>query len=97
MRREAFVFCIGYEGSTAIVDGKLRARYASSSTRELAEAGLFKQAICSALFAEKPQELDDVLSIFNQRTRHPVSSVDELLRIYGTFGVPEGVTRIIVV
>lgn len=94
MRREDYVFCIGYEGSAAIVDGKLRSRYASYSTRQLAEAGLFKQAVCSALYSGKPEELAEVLAIYNQRTEHRCSTVEELTRTYGTFGVPEGVTRI---
>jgi hypothetical protein len=97
MRREEYVFTIGFEGSSAIVDGRLRARYGSLSSRRLAEEGLFKQAICSALFSARPGELEEVLSIYNQRTEHPVASVEELKRIYGTFGVPEGVTKIAVI
>jgi hypothetical protein len=97
MRREEFVFSIGFEGSAAIVDGRLRARYGGLSTRRLAEEGLFKQAICSALFSGKPDEFEEILSIYNQRTVHPVASVEELKRIYGAFGVPEGVTKIIII
>ncbi|HUI69507.1 MAG TPA: hypothetical protein VL354_03230, partial [Spirochaetia bacterium] len=60
MRREDYVFCIGYEGSTAIVDGKLMRRHRTFTTRQLAEAGLFKQAICSALWSGKQEELEEV-------------------------------------
>ena len=67
MRREDYVFCIGYEGSTAIVDGKLMRRHRSHTTGQLAEAGLFKQAVCSALWSGRPEELEEVLSIFNQQ------------------------------
>jgi hypothetical protein len=94
MRREDYVFCIGYEGSAAIVDLRLRARYGSLSTRRLAEEGLFKQALCSALFSGMQEELQEVLSIFNSHTEHPAASVEELTRIYGATGVPEGVTKI---
>ena len=59
MRREDYVFCIGYEGSTAIVDGKLMRRHSSDTSRQLAEAGLFKQAICSALWSNRPGELEE--------------------------------------
>lgn len=97
MRREDYVFCIGYEGSAAIVDGRLRARYRSLSTVQLAEAGLYKQAACSALFAGKPEELQQVLSIYNAHASHAVSSTEELVRMYGTSGVPEGVTRVTVI
>ncbi len=97
MRREDFVFCIGYEGSTAIVDGKLLRRYGAFSTRQLAEAGLFKQAVCSALWSGKPEELEEVLSVYNQGTTSPARSVEELSRIFGTSGVPEGVKKITIV
>ena len=93
MRREDFVFCIGYEGSAAIVDLKMRARYGSLSTRELAERGLYKQALCSAIWSKKPEELSEVLSIYNAHTDHPASSADQLLRFYGVTGVPDGVTK----
>jgi hypothetical protein len=97
MRREDYVFCIGYEGSAAIVDLKMRARYGSLSTRDLAEHGLYKQALCSAIHSEKPEELAEVLSIFNAHTDHPAPSVEGLLRIYGVTGVPDGVTKITLV
>ncbi|HVP19514.1 MAG TPA: hypothetical protein VMU36_10985 [Spirochaetia bacterium] len=97
MRRQDFVFCIGYEGSTAIVDGKLLRRYSGLSTRQLAEAGLFKQAVCSALWSGKPEELQEVLAVYNQSTATPVRSVEELSRIFGTSGVPDGVKKITIV
>jgi hypothetical protein len=97
MRREDFVFCIGYEGSTAIVDGRLLRRHGSHTTVQLAEAGLFKQAINSAMFAGNTQELDAVAAIFNQKTSSPVRSVEELKRIFGVSGVPEGVKKVTVV
>ena len=97
MRREDYVFCIGYEGSTAIVDGRLLRRYGGLGTRQLAETGLFKEAVCSALWSGKPEELQEVLSVYNQGTSVPVGSVEELTRIFGTSGVPEGVKKITIV
>ena len=97
MRREEYVFCIGFEGSTAIVDGKLQRRYRSHDTRQLAEEGLFKQALCSAVWGGKPEELEEVLAIFNRKTTAPVKTVEELTRIYGVSGVPEGVKKVTIV
>ncbi len=97
MRREDYVFCIGYEGSAAIVDGKLRLRYSAFSTMQLAEEGLFKQALCSAIHEGKPELLQEILSLYNRRTKHPVSSIEELKRTYGAFAVPEGVTKVTVI
>lgn len=115
MRREDYIFCIGYEGSTAIVDGKLMRRHRFQGTHQLAEAGLYKQAICSALWngqsvdgdVEAGQgqggptghqgELEEVLAVFNQKTATPVRTVEELMRIFGTSGVPEGVKKVTVI
>jgi hypothetical protein len=97
MRRADFVFCLGYDGSTAIVDGRLQRKHGSLSTAQLAEAGLYKQALCSALFAGDTAESEQVLARFNSRTAYPVGTAAELERLYGTSGVPEGVTKVTVV
>jgi hypothetical protein len=97
MRREDFVFCIGFEGSTAIIDGRMLRRHGARSTRQLAEAGLFKQAVCSAVFNGSPGELDEVLSLYNARAHAPIASVEELKRTFGVNGVPEGVKKVTVV
>ena len=97
MRREDFVFCIGFEGSTAIIDGKNMRRHRGSSTRQLAEAGMFKQAVSSAVHSGAPQELEEVLSLYNKKTTAPMRSVEDLKRIFGVSVVPEGVKKITVV
>jgi hypothetical protein len=97
MRREDFIFCIGFEGSTAIIDGRMLRRHRSSTTRQLAEAGLFKQAVCSAVFNNSAAELDEILALYNAATQAPIHSVEELKRTFGVAGVPEGVKKVTVV
>ena len=97
MRREDFVFCIGFEGSTAIVDGRLMRRHRSATTRQLAEAGLYKQAVCSAVFSSSDDDLKEILSIYNGRSASPIGTVDDLKRTFGVSSVPEGVKKITVV
>jgi hypothetical protein len=97
MQRADFVFCLGYDGGTAIVDGRLQRTHGSLGTRELAEAGLFKQALCMALYDGDEAARSEVLSRYNARTTHPVGTVEELERLYGVTGVPEGVTKVHVV
>jgi hypothetical protein len=97
MRREDFVFCIGFEGSTAIIDGRLLRKFRSYSTRQLAEAGMFKQAVASAVFGGVPQELEEVLAVYNQRTAQPVRTSEELKRTFGISVIPEGVKKVTVV
>ena len=90
--REDFVFTIGFSGSTAIVDARKR-RYARLDTRALAERGLFKAALCSAVYAGSGEELELVLEIYNRGSVHPVESVEHLQRLFGVFEVPEGIGR----
>jgi len=97
MRREDYVFCIGYEGSTAIVDGKLMRKHRLHTTGQLAEAGLFKQAVCSALWSGRTEELEGVLSTYNRKTVTGARTAEDLTRIFGTSGVPEGVRKVTVV
>jgi hypothetical protein len=58
MKREEFIFTIGFQGNIAIIDGKAKNKYGSYTTRQLAEAGLFKPAFCSALYSQDPEEME---------------------------------------
>jgi len=55
--REDFVFTIGYDGPTAVVDNQAKKKYGKLSTRELAEKGLFRAAYSSAVYSKDLQEL----------------------------------------
>lgn len=94
MRRADFVFCIGYDGSTAIVDGRLQRTHAGQGPVALAEAGLYKQALAAALYDGDSAASAAVLARYNSRTVHPVGSVAELERLYGTTAAPEGVSKV---
>jgi len=50
--RGDFVFTIGYEGNTAVVDGAMKKRYGSLSAEQLAEKGLYKQALCAVVYEQ---------------------------------------------
>ncbi len=95
--RKDFVFTIGYDGSTAVVDGSLKRRFGSLNTAQLAEKGLFKQALCSAVYDEAAEDLRQVLESYNARTEHKLAGVEELKRMFGVFEVPQGITRVLVV
>ena len=92
--REDFIFVIGYSGGTAIVDAAQRRKYGHLGTKELAEQGLHKAALSSAVHSGDPQELELVLSAYNAQTAHPVQSVEHLRRLFGVFDVPDGITRV---
>jgi hypothetical protein len=95
--RKDFVFTIGYDGSTAVVDGNLKRRFGSLDTAQLAEKGLFKQALCSAVFEGREEALLLVLESYNARTENKLAGVEELKRMFGVFEVPQGITRVLVV
>ncbi len=97
MRRADFVFCIGFDGAAAIVDGRLQRRYGNLSALELAEAGLYRQAICAALFDDDRAALEGVLAAYNRTAAKPIGTVEELERVYGVTGVPEGVVRVTII
>ena len=103
--RGDFVFTIGYEGNTAVVDGTMKKRYGSLSTVELAEKQLYKQAVCSAVYEEVTRKhgnsgeiaLQRILEIYNRDTEGKIGSVEELKRTFGVYEVPEGVGKVMVI
>jgi hypothetical protein len=81
--REDFIFTIGYDGGTAIVDGKAKAKYGKLDTEELAKAGLYRAAFASALFSGKPEDLAGFAKIFNAKAGTSYSTKDEYQRLFG--------------
>jgi hypothetical protein len=81
--REDFLFTIGYEGGTAIVDGKAKAKYGKLDTKALAEAGMYRAAFASALHSGSPDELRVFAGIFNAKAGTSYSTEDEFKRLFG--------------
>ena len=94
MKREDFIFTIGYQGDTALVDGSAKRQFGRLSTRELAEQGMLKAALCSALFSEKQEEIDEVLAVYRERSSSPHITLDQLKRTLGVFSLPEHITKV---
>jgi len=93
--REDFTFTIGYRGNTAIVNGLLKRKYSKLSANELAERGMFKSAICYALYTSGEEEFRNILAFYNEQTEYKADSVEDLKRIFGVTRVPEEVSRVI--
>jgi hypothetical protein len=87
LSREEFVFTIGYDGPTAVVDGQARRRYGALSTRELAEKGLFRAAYSSAVYSKDAGELDTVIALYNKTAGTSLSASSPLDRLFGVFPV----------
>lgn len=94
MKREDFIFSIGYTGETAIVDKGARAKYGSNSTEQLLDEGLYRAAFCSALFGGEENEMEGVRERVNRDCGTSIETITQLKRLYGVFAVPSNVTRI---
>ncbi len=97
MRREDFVFTIGYQGDTAIVDGHARSRYGRLSARQLAEQGFLKPALSSALYSQNPEELEEVVRLFNEKSGTDPVTLEQLKRVLGVFEVPQMINKVKVI
>ena len=95
MKREDFVFTIGYQGAVAVINASSRKKYGKLSTMELAEQGLYSQAFRSAIYSEDPQEMEQLLQYLRENTTLPADSAGTLKRIFGVYRVPEGTEKVI--
>ena len=88
LSREDFVFTIGYDGPSAVVDNQAKRKYGKLSTRELAEKGLFRAAYSSALYSGNPDELILVADTYNKlgdnsNTEFSQAELSGLERLFG--------------
>jgi hypothetical protein len=93
MTRNAFVFCIGYNGGTAIVDRKLEAQYGRLGTRDLFAKGLYKPAVASAIFAKSDEDLGWLLKEYSRATGKELRDVDALKRTVGVGEVYQAILK----
>ena len=91
--RADFIFTIGYDGNTAVVDGRAKRSYAGYSTEQLAEEGLFKSALCSALYEGSDDALEGVLTVYNKSADQKLRTVEHLKQTFGAFEVPDGIVK----
>ena len=91
MKRNEFVFLIGFEGKSAFVDSAMVKRFGRKSTRELLELGYYKAAFCSALYENKTEAEDELVAWFGEHDIYAGKSFSELKVIFGVKGVPENV------
>jgi hypothetical protein len=92
MKREDFIFTIGFQGDTAIIDGKAQRQFGRLSTSQLAEQGLYKQALCSALFAGTSEEIESFIAFYNRMAGSAYDRAS-ICRLFGVYGIPDGIKR----
>lgn len=94
MTKVDFVFAIGYQGISAIVDKNAKKQYQKLTSKQLAEKGLFKSAFCDALFDEDSVRQEEIISVYNQMSGEIVPSVDSMKRLLGVFEVPSHILKV---
>ena len=78
-----------------MVHGQQRRRFGKLDTAQLLEQGLYKAAFCSAEFSGKADELELVRAAMEQVAGQPWS-VEDLRKLFGVYGVPDNVKRVVV-
>ncbi|MCD6395908.1 MAG: hypothetical protein J7L71_00075 [Spirochaetaceae bacterium] len=94
MTKVDFMFTIGYQGVSAIVDKHAKKQYSKLSSTELAEKGLFKSAFCEALFDEDIVKQKEISNIYNRISGEAITNVDSMKRLLGVFEVPSHISRV---
>lgn len=85
---------IGYDGNSAIVDGKVRSRYGAMSSKDLTDAGMFREAAAAALFDKSEEEISYVVQEYNKKAGSSYTE-PQLERLFG-ISVPEQIKKVLV-
>lgn len=94
MKRNEFVFSIGFQGNAAIVDSRAMKKYGGLDTRGLAEKGLFRAALCSALYSGSQEEEEMVAGIYKDMQAEPSGGVN-MKRLIGVYEIPRDIVKVI--
>ncbi len=94
MKREDFIFTIGYQGDLTLVDGKAKKEYGKFDTDALVEKGLFRAAFCSALYDGDREKMKHVVESYNSVSGAKLETVEDMKRMLGVYQVPEEVEKV---
>ncbi|HDQ14113.1 MAG TPA: hypothetical protein ENN41_04780 [Sediminispirochaeta sp.] len=94
MKREDFIFTIGYSGDTALVDGRAKKEYSKLSLDQLIEKGLWRAAFCLALYDDSQEGMLKVVQGYNEKSGASLETVHDMKRMLGIFEVPEEISKV---
>jgi len=92
LKREDYIFTVGYDGDKAIVDKLSKSTFGKLSARELADKGLFRAAYLAAIYDADSAAAEYVLEKFNSVSPH--RSRTELNRVLGAQPPSENITGV---
>lgn len=92
IKKNDFIWHIGFQGNTAIVNRRQKNAFRNSLPQVLLEAGYFRAAFCSALWESEVEKkegaMDAFIQSFGQSTGFKPST-DELKRMMGVYQIPD--------
>jgi hypothetical protein len=94
MKRNDFVFAIGFDGNKAIVDKRSRSKYSKMDTRTQADEGLFRAAYRSAVFDSDQSGADYVLGKYNSVSPIKYGESTDLDKVFGVQAPSDDITGI---
>lgn len=83
IKREDFMFTVGFDGATAIVDGDARRRFARLDVDQLLDQGLYRAAVSAAVFDRDGPALEKIRDAFARASGSPIEDPQDLLKIFG--------------
>lgn len=97
LKREDYVFAIGFDGSSAIVDRYARSSYGKLDTRALADKGLFRSAYRSAVFDGDDEGAKYVLDRYNSVSPVSYKDAEDLAKVFGVQPPSDDITSVRVI
>ncbi|WP_421622597.1 hypothetical protein R5397_01095 [Borrelia sp. MN22-0132] len=93
MSENEFVFCIGYDGSKAIVDKELLSQHKNKSVEELFELGFYRSAFSKALYKNDDTLIGYLIDRYNNISKSSYSKREELELLFGVV-YPDNISSI---
>jgi len=91
------MYTVGYQGNIAIVDGTSKRKYGKLSVTELMEKGLYKPALCAAIYSKKEEVLEEILSLYNEKALKKLKMPEDLFKVFGVNKFPDEIEKVILV
>jgi len=85
MKREEYCCIIGYQGGEALVDKSALKAVKGLSSRELADKGLYRAAMASAVYEASNDDQNYIFQVYKDRCDSTVENSDQLLRMLGIY------------
>jgi hypothetical protein len=95
LSKEDFMFTVGFQGNSAIVDSRMKRRYAKASIDELLKEGLYKPALCASIMDQDEKGLESIITYYNEQTTVKITTIDELKRVFGISKIPDEIEKVI--